>query len=890
MTEETESITRKNRINKALTALGWIIIDYADDLNTSKLSNHAVEEYPVATGNADYALFVNGLLLGVIEAKRITISSQAALEQAKRYSKGAFNGIGNFRGYRVPFLFSSHGELVYFLDVRAESNLTHLLSNFYSPSALLELLKRDYNSSYQWLKSHSIEAENTRLRSYQIEAIASIENAIMSGKRELLLAMATGTGKTFTIVSSIYRLLASKTVKRVLFLVDRKALAAQAVTAFSSFETPTGNKFNQEYEIYSQAFKREESGGEDKFNSQILPNSYLTNPSDNHTFVYVCTIQRMKINLLEKAAIEKENNGDLEEEMEGEKLDIPIHAFDLIVADECHRGYTASEVGSWRRVIEYFAAIKIGLTATPAIHTVSLFKNIVFRYTTFQAITEGYLVDYEQVNIDSDVRIKGTFLRQGDVVGAIERETGAKYYEQLEDAREFNSTDIESKITVPDSNRKIIAEVAKYAAQHEAETGHFPKMLIFASNDLAHVSHADQLVTICKEIFAKGDDFVQKITGKVDRPLQKIRDLRNRPQPAIAVTVDLLTTGVDIPAIEFLVFMRPVKSRILWVQMLGRGTRRCDDINKTHFKIFDCFGGSLVSYFANSTDFKIDPPRQQSMSIAQVIGNFVDEIDREHHLEILIRRFHRIERNISDEGKKQLELYLPDSKTKGLTNSFLDKLETEPEEAIALLQDAEFQEFLVNYPREKPKFLLAEGIEDKVSSKGVIEGKKPEAYLDSFYAFLRENSEEISAIQILRQRRQNWSANALEELRNKLTKNKFTEPNLQRAYQLVHNKALVDIISLIRFAEHNSPEQVYTAHERVDKAIASVTQGKNFTSEQLKWLGYIREHLIQNLSIEMEDFEYAPIFERHGGKGKANKVFKGELETLIQDLNGAIAT
>ncbi len=886
MKQSSEADTRRALIDKALSLVGWVIVPYQQGQDSRTLTHHAVTEYPIATGRADYALFVNGLLMGIIEAKKLSLGSQAALEQAKRYASGAFDGVGNWRGYRVPFLYSTNGELIYYLDVRHESNLSREIKGFHSPAALSEFLKHDQTKGYQWLESTPIE-ENRKLRSYQLQALEAIENAIKKGKRELLVAMATGTGKTFTMVSSIYRLLASKTVKRVLFLVDRTVLARQAVSAFGSFQTPNGNKFDQEYEVYSQSFQKESGGNQSPFNTKILPNSYLTNPAENHTFVYVCTIQRMKNNLFGAGSYGK-NNGDWEDETEAEPLDIPIHGFDLIVADECHRGYTASEESAWRAVLEHFDAIKIGLTATPAKHTIFLFKELVYRYSTEKAIADGYLVDYEQININSQVKINGTFLREGEIVSAIDTDTGARFYEQLEDEREFNSSDIERRITVPDSNRKIIQELARYAHQHEEETGRFPKILIFATNDLSHTSHADTLVTICKEVFARGDDFVQKITGKVDDPLEKIKKFRNRPQPAIVVTVDLLTTGVDIPALEFVVFMRPVKSRILWVQMLGRGTRLCEDINKTHFKIFDCFGGSLVEYFADSTDFKLDPPRQQAMSMGQVIDNLLNKIDTEHHLNILTRRFHRIDRSITPEGKEVLEGFLPESSVKGLANSFRETMATSPNQGLVLLENSDFVEFLENYPRVKATFLVAEEVEDTVSSEVVIEGQKPAAYLDAFYRFITEHNQEIEALQILRQSPQKWNAEALEELRSKLVQNSFSESNLQKAYQLVHHKALADLISLIRSAfDHSYP--VSTAQERVEKAIATVTEGKDFTPEQLQWLGYISGHLIHNLSINSEDFESAPIFERHGGRGKANKVFQGQLPKLIQDLNMAIA-
>src|SRR5439155_832988 len=298
------------------------------------------------------------------------------------------------------------------------------------------------------------------LRPYQVEANAAIEQAIIDRKRQMLVAMATGTGKTFTLVNEAYRLMKSGVARRILFLVDRRALAVQAVNAFASFEPEPGLKFDKIYEVYSQKFRREDLGDDSPFDPKVIPTGYLTNPQPGHAFVYVCTIQRMAINLFGRQAVF--DPGDETADEDADKLDLPIHAFDVIVADECHRSYTAAEISAWRSTLDHFDAIKIGLTATPAAHTKAYFNDVVYRY----------------------------------------------------------------------------------------EYGH-------------------------------GDGFVQKLTGSppVDRPLQRIREFRNRPYPGIVVTVDMLSTGVDIPALEFLVFLRPVKSRILWEQMLGRGTRKCLDIN-----------------------------------------------------------------------------------------------------------------------------------------------------------------------------------------------------------------------------------------------------------------------------------------------------------------------
>lgn len=327
-------------------------------------------------------------------------------------------------------------------------------------------------------------------------------------------------------------MLASGYAKRILFLVDRKSLAAQAVTAFASFDTPRNIKFKDEYEMYSQKFRKDDFEGE-AYDPTVLPNSYLTNPDGTKTFLYVCTIQRMAINLYGKSAVFE---GEEETEDDAEELaKIPSHAFDLIIADECHRGYTSKETNVWRNVLNYFDAVKVGLTATPASHTTAYFGKPIFNYDLDEAIEDGFLVDYDSVAINSNVLMNGVFLKEGELVGVIDTATGKEQIDQLEDERQFTSTEIEKKITAPGTNQKIVEELKKYTDEFEAERGRFPKTLIFASNDIPLISHADRLVSICKSVYNRGDDFVAKITGSptVDRPLKKIKQFRNRANPKL---------------------------------------------------------------------------------------------------------------------------------------------------------------------------------------------------------------------------------------------------------------------------------------------------------------------------------------------------------------------
>jgi type I restriction enzyme R subunit len=839
MPDETERETRKKRVDRKLEAVGWEITKHDKLRPLSSYPSNVIEEYPTLTGPVDYALVDHGQIIALVEVKRLGTGPQSVLVQAQRYSMGVASSPFDFNGSRVPFIYSTNGEIFWFQDLRKSDSRSRRVSGFHTPGALREMFERGAYACCNWFKDNP----NTHrgLRPYQIEANDATENAISNGKRRMLLAMATGTGKTYTIVSQIYRLMKSGFAKRILFLVDRRALAAQAVNAFATFETERGLKFKETFEVYSQAFQKGDFDEGDTFNPQTLPNNYLTDPGTGHAFVYVCTIQRMRVNLFGWQDSFRSTDQEPNDESDATRLDIPIHAFDVIIADECHRGYTARETSKWLEVLDHFDAVKIGLTATPAVHTKAYFNEIVFRYDYERAVREGWLVDWDAVRIKSDVRINGVFLKEGETVGLIDTETGLESLDVLEDEREFNSSEIEEKITSPDSNRKIVEEIAKYTLAHEEKYKRFPKTLIFAANDLPHTSHCDALVDICRDVFGNGDAFVQKITGSptVDRPLQRIREFRNRPKPGVVVTRDVLTTGVDIPALEFIVFLRPVKSRILWEQMLGRGTRRCEEINKTHFTVFDCFDGGLFNYFKNATVFDPEPPVKSTRTYAEIIEDIYQNRD--------------------------------------------------------ILRNPGFQDLLVNYPRPKRGFIVTYGTEDEVSSSWTLRRPggdfwKPEDYLVAFSKYVRENPEQVEAIEILLQRPADWNTEALSELRRELasTPEYFSEETLQKAHKMEYNKELADIISMIKHAA-NEDELLLNAEERVNGAFEMVTTGKTFTDDQMKWLERIRMHLIENLSIDKEDFDSLPIFQRGGGWVAADRVFNNNLESFLHEVNTAVA-
>ena len=838
MSHESEKETRKRRIDTKLKALGWNIDPASADVTTSELKAHAVEEFMTDHGPADYALFVRGRLLGIIEAKKIAIGPQNVLEQAKRYASGvpvgAHHVAGDWNGYRVPFLYSSNGELHWFIDMREDKPKSRQLPSLHSPAALEDLLQRDRQATLQWFVDTRIE-DIARLRGYQQKAIQETETALMAGKRSLLLAMATGTGKTYTMAAQMYRLLESRFAKRILFLVDRKALAAQVVRELASFNTPLGKKFNREYEVYSQRFQREDFGDDEPFDDTVLPEAYLTQPDGSQTFVYVCTIQRMAINLFGRQASFAQSPGEVEAEEDAKVLDIPIHAFDVIIADECHRGYIPQDDAVWQDTLRHFDAVKIGLTATPAKHTVTLFGEPVFRYPVQDAIREGWLVDYDAVRIQSKIRIQGAFLDEGERVFYVDTGTGEQRLDHLEDERSYPAGDIERLITAPDSNRKVIEEIAKYARAHQERTGRFPKTLIFAVNDVAHTSHADSLVSICRDVFGEGDAFVQKITGNknVDRPLQRIREFRNRPEPKIVVTVDMLSTGVDIPALEFIVFLRPVKSRILWEQMLGRGTRRCEDLDprKTHFTVLDCFDGTLIEYFKGATGFEMDVTRTKPIAIPEIIENIWQNVEQDYNVKRLIRRLRRIDREMSGNARSQFTKFIRDGDVGAFAEELPNRVKSEFNKTLALLRDPSFQTLLENYERAKRSFVVAPDLKDQVASEIIFRvGDKtlrPGDYLYEFATFITRHRSDIEALQVLLEKPKGWCTDALDGLRATLRGADFKEVDLETAHRLVHQKALADIISMVKHAVRQE-EPLLTAAERVDQALAKIQEGKVF--------------------------------------------------------------
>ena len=473
--------------------------------------------------------------------------------------------------------------------------------------------------------------------------------------------MATGTGKTFTMVNQIYRLMKCGVAKRVLFLVDRRALAAQAVRAFAAFDAEPGMKFDQDLRGLQPALpdgglrRRREVRPEgaasevpDRPASRATPSSTSARSS----------AWRSTSSAGRRSSVSATRTID----EDADKLDIPIHAFDVIVADECHRGYTGAEAVG---VAQHARPLRRHQDR-PHRHAGRAHDGVLQRHGLPLRVRAGHPRWLPRRLRRRERQLRRAHegrLPQGRRAGRV-RSTprpGCKPLDQLEDERQFDTTEIERKVTAPDSNRKILEEVKKYAEEHEQKYGRLPKTLIFAANDLPHTSHADQLVDIARDVFGRGESFVAKITGRVDRPLQRIREFRNRPNPGIVVSVDLLSTGVDIPDLEFIVFLRPVKSRILFEQMLGRGTRKGEKFpDKSHFTVFDCFDGTLLAYFRKATGITAEPPDKPTRTIKEIIDDIWSNRDRDYNVGCLVKRLHRIDKEMSADARTMFAAYVSD--------------------------------------------------------------------------------------------------------------------------------------------------------------------------------------------------------------------------------------
>ena len=879
-----EADTRK-LIDQQLRQAGWEAdsqsIKFNKGARPEKGRNLAIAEWPTESGPADYVLFAGLVPIAVAEVKRKNVDVSGSLQQAKRYSRTftpsqeTLLSDGNWGGeaaYRVPFAFSSNGRPflrqlatksgIWFCDLRCADNLGHVLDGWYTPEGLTTLLKRDEAKAHEQLVNDPFNY-GFPLRYYQQDAILAAESAIEAGQREMLLAMATGTGKTKTCIALIYRLLKAKRFRRILFLVDRSALGEQAANAFKDTRMENLQTFADTFgikELEDQA-------------------------PDSDTSVHIATIQGMVQRLLYSAE---------------DAAPPAVDQYDCIVVDECHRGYLLDRelsdtemtfrgyedyISKYRRVLDYFDAYKVGLTATPALHTTQIFGVPIYTYNYREAVIDGFLVDYEPpVQIKTDLSTNGIAWKVGEEV---------KVYDVRRNQIElFNAPD-EIKLEVEDFNRKVITVpfnrvVCEYLAQ-ELDPASRGKTLIFCATD----SHADMVVDLLKKAFAiqygsVDDDAVIKITGAADKPLQLIRRYKNERNPNVAVTVDLLTTGIDVPEICNLVFLRRVNSRILFDQMLGRATRLCDEIEKEAFRVFDAV--QIFEALGDMTAMQpvVVNPKISFSQLTQELVTVGDETARQLVRDQLLAKLQSKKRHLSEKSVRDFE-----TKAGMTPDEFIKKLKAMPINEVAawFTQNPDLGEILDRKGDGSASPMFISEHEDKFHSaeRGYGQAKKPEDYLKEFTAFIHSHSNDIPALMTVLTRPRELTRKQLRELVLELDKAGFTETNLATAWREMTNQDIAArIVGYIRQAAIGDALVPY--NERVDHALQKLLASNNWSGPQRDWLKKIAAQTKANLLVDhaaLDDPDL--IFKREGGGfTRLDKIFNGQLQQVLETFNESI--
>lgn len=920
VTQQTQAASQQIILNEELTRIlidqqlveaGWEadtqMLTYQKGVRPEKGVNRAIAEWPTrGKERADYVLFHGLTPLAVVEAKKENTNVAGKIGQAERYSRGIsiappLIGAWELEGrtiawadeadghYKVPFVYSCNGRPyipqqlehsgTWFRDVRKPSHLKRALQKFHSPGGLLDKLKRSQIDAEQHLAQEPF--GYLGLRDYQQKAIVATERSLAQGMRQALLAMATGTGKTRTIIGLMYRFLKAERFKRILFLVDRTALGEQALDAFDEARLEQNQTLSTIYNVAELGDMAAEA----------------------ETRVQVATVQAMVKRLF------------------ASDVPPPVDQFDCIIIDEAHRGYTLDQemtegelatrdarqyLSSYRRVLEYFDAVKIALTATPARHTSEIFGKPVYTYSYREAVAEDWLIDHEPpVRYETLLTQKGITFEKGETVHVINTQTGELESAELDDELNFEVDAFNRRVINDDFNRVICEQLAKELDPFGEE-----KTLIFCASD----RHADmvkrQLDMAFKAIYDQdySQAAVEKITGKSDKVKQLIRQYKNERYPNIAITVDLLTTGIDVPAICHLVFMRRVKSRILFEQMIGRATRRCDAIGKTVFRIYD-----PVDIYAALADVSTMKPlvKDPNVTLEQLTHELTDP--------------ERLEQALNSPGEQQDEsqAHVVLSQLSQKLMRILRKAENTAEHKPAVRQKLDELEALWEVPpKSLHKHLLELGpkkasefvqlhaglinqladvkalmgsermplisehedaIRERTQSYGVH--KRPEDYLESFDAFIRENLNDSAALATVVNQPRDLTRKELKQVRLLLDNHGYSEANLQTAVRNQTNQDIAaSIIGHIRRAALG--EALVPFEQRVNTAMERIYTQHGWTPVQRKWLERLAKQLTHEVILDRDTVNQLPAIQ--GGAKQLDKVLDEQLDNVLAELNEAM--
>jgi len=946
---QTPEQEARDKIDAALRQAGWAV-QSRSDLDLSAARGVAVREVPLEAGHgvADYLLFVDGRAIGVFEAKRVGHPLTGVQPQADKYAAGLPDWL-DAPVRPLPFAYVGTGAKTRFTNLLDPDPRSRPVFSVHQPAKLAEwldfaplatwtaqwaehvsegaALPDDRPSSFQGRVRTMPPLQRGELYPNQVRAITGLERSLSGGRRRALLQMATGSGKTRTAITALYRLVKFGGARRTLFLVDRTNLGRQAEKEFQAFRTPDDNrKFTELYNV------------------QLLQGNTI----GSSTKVVISTIQRL-YSMLSGEPLEPEDEEGSQFEGGGPagKKPVPVEYsehfppeyFDVIVVDECHR----SIYSTWGQVLDYFDASVIGLTATPAKHTFGWFEgNLVMEYGHAEAVADNVNVDFDVYKIRTRISEEGSRIDADTepVLGKRDTRTRKLRWEAPDEPVTYDAKALDRKVVAKDQIRTII-RTFKDRLPTELFPGrtNVPKTLIFAKSD----SHAEDIVEIVREEFGKGNEFCQKITYKVTgkTPEQLIQDFRTAYNPRIAVTVDLVATGTDIRPIEIVMFMRAVKSRVLFEQMKGRGVRTIkpdelkrvtpDAATKTHFVIVDCVG--VTESELNDTqplDRKKSEPLKKLLDHVALGGTDGDV------LSTLASRLARLDKQVGDDDRRRLREAGENADLSAISHAIVEALDPDrqieqarkehglPEEKEPTAEQVEkagkaLCKQAVAPLASQPKLRRAldelrqqlEQTIDIVSRDELLEAAaSPEAkarakeLVQSFRQFLEENKDEIDALQFFysQPHGERLHYRDLKKLAEAIQAppRSWTPEQLWRAYEQLDKdrvrgaggRLLTDVVSLVRFALEQQDELAPYAervHERFDHWMEQQRQqGRAFTEDQVRWLEMIRDHVANSLEIEIEDFDEVP-FAQQGGLGNARQVFGGDLDTILNELNEELA-
>jgi type I restriction enzyme, R subunit len=943
LNQNPEQLAR-DLIDAMLIASGWIV-QSKKNLNLNAASGVAVREYQTDIGPADYVLFVDKKPVGIIEAKRAEEGVHLTMheDQSEGYAAAKLKYLNN---EKLPFVYESTGEVTRFTDYRDTKPRSRPVFTFHRPETFLQWSKQ-YKSLRTRLHDIPLLPEDG-LRDCQITAIINLEKSFKDARPKALIQMATGSGKTFTAITSIYRLLKYAKAKRILFLVDTKNLGEQAEQEFMAYVPNDDNrKFTELYGVTR------------------LKSSFI--PADNQ--VYISTIQRMysilKGTELDESAEETNPNEYQQKEPAPvtytEK--VPIEFFDFIVIDECHR----SIYNLWKQVLDYFDVFQIGLTATPDNRTFGYFnQNLVSDYGYEKAVIDGVLVPYNVFTVETKITKDGSKILMGEKVDKRERLTRRKFWESVDEDIEYSGKQLDKDIVNKSQIRTIIRAIkenlpamfpdrtspqplSKGEGQTEdaqplsktEEQFEVPKTLIFAKSD----SHAEDIIEIVREEFAEENKFCKKITYKSEEdPKTVLSQFRNDYYPRIAVTVDMIATGTDIRPLEVLVFMRDVKSRSYYEQMKGRGTRTCSleqlkatgtpsaKFTKDHFVIIDAIGVES----SQKTDSR-PLEKKPGISLKDLLQSVAAGNRQEDTLTTLANRLIRMDKQINENEKMKfaehaggytinhvvkelLNAHDPDT-VQGIESIVRSRMLNEAPAAIEAAVEKEKQQLIenavavfhnpglrnyINDVRKKYDQVM-DGINmDEVTNIGWVKDQEAAAQqmISDFTKWIETHKDEITALQIFYSqpyRRRELTYTMIRDLYEKIkTEQPLLAPEqVWRAYEQLKQangspkNELIALVSLIR--KVTGIDASLTGFDKtVDKNFQAWVFKKQagtttkFNEEQMQWLRMIKDYVASSFHMDKEDFELDP-FNKNGGLGKMWRLFGEKTDEIINELNEVLA-